>query len=148
MQVGVDEDRLYRRLLPVSHGRIRLYAVGGLAAAYTELQVKDFAEWSPLRDWGPAAFPRAPKTCSSLHGTGLSGEFAAPWLRWMAQIRLGPAMTIFFYDDPKTLYHWPANVWQAVSQHTAKQHERVPDRRMAFGNLPAVRFKEFRPTVR
>ncbi|WP_446745366.1 hypothetical protein [Silvibacterium acidisoli] len=43
---------------------------------------------------------------------------------------------IFYYDDPHTLYkHWPADVWQSIDKHEAKQGMSELQTAMALGVL-------------
>ena len=114
-QVGVDEDRLHPRLLSVSHRPHRLYAAGRLAAARAGVAGEGLCGGNHTSRLGEQHSARAEECVCRLHGAGRDGEFAAPVASLDGANSSWACDDIFFYDDPKTLYHWPPDVWQAVA---------------------------------
>jgi hypothetical protein len=120
---------------PYRTGRIVFSQSAGWLPPTQELQVKDFVEVTTPPDWA-SSIPRGPKNAFVVFTEpGRSGEFAAPVASLDGPNSNWACDDIFFYDDPKTLYHWPADVWQAVSQHAAKQGMSEFQATMALGNL-------------
>lgn len=120
---------------PYRTGRVVFTQLAGWLPPAQELQVKDFVEVTTPRDW-VSSIPRGPKNAFVVFTEpGRSGEFAAPVASLDGANSNWACDDIFFYDDPKALYHWPADVWQAVSQHTAKQGMSEFQTTMALGNL-------------
>jgi hypothetical protein len=108
-----------------------------------ELQVKDFVEAVTPADWN-SSVPRGPKNAFVVFTEpGRDGEFAAPVATLDGANSNWACDDIFFYDDPKTLYHWPPEVWQAVEQHTAKQGMSEFQTTMALGNLQQSDSKDY-----
>jgi hypothetical protein len=128
---------------PYRTGRIVFAKPAGWLPPTQELQVKDFVEATTPPDW-VSSIPRGPKNVFVVFTEpGRSGEFAAPVASLDGTNSTWACDDIFFYDDPKTLYHWPADVWQAVSQHTAKQGMSEFQTTMALGNLQQSDSKNF-----
>jgi hypothetical protein len=120
---------------PYRTGRIVFAKPAGWLPPTQELQVKDFVEVTTPGDWA-SSIPRGPKNAFVVFTEpGRSGELAAPVASLDGANSTWACDDIFFYDDPKTLYHWPTDVWQAVSQHTAKQGMSEFQTTMALGNL-------------
>ena len=116
-------------------GRIDFAHETGRLPNAQELQVKDFVEATTPPDW-VSSIPRGAKNAFVVFTTpGRSGEFAAPVATLGGADATWACDDIFFYQDPKTLYHWPDNVWEAVAQHTAKQGMNEIQTTMALGNL-------------
>jgi hypothetical protein len=128
---------------PYRTGRIVLTQPAGWLPPTQELQVKDFVEATTPPDWA-SSIPRGPKNAFVVFTeAGRSGEFAAPVASLDGTNSTWACDEIFFYDNPKTLYHWPADVWQAVSQHIAKQGMSEFQTTMALGNLQQSDSKNF-----
>jgi hypothetical protein len=120
---------------PYATGRIAFSRPAGWLPPAQELQVKDFVEVTTPPDWA-SSIPRGPKNAFVVFTeANRAGEFAAPVAALDNTPATWPCDDIFFYEDPKTLYHWPAEVWQAVAQHTAKQGMSEFQTTMALGNL-------------
>jgi hypothetical protein len=120
---------------PYRTGRIVFTQPAGWLPPAQELRVKDCVEVTTPRDW-VSSIPRGPKNAFVVFTEpGRDGEFAAPVASLDGANSTWACDDIFFYDDPKTLYHWPADVWQAISQHTAKQGMSEFQATMALGNL-------------
>ncbi len=116
-------------------GRIDFAHEVGRMPPGQELQVKDFAEATTPPDWA-SSIPRGPKNAFVVFTEpGRSGEFAAPVATLDGANSSWACDDIFFYQDPKTLYHWPDSVWQAVAQHKAQQGMSEIQTTMALGNL-------------
>jgi len=120
-------------------GRIDFAHEAGRVPPAQELEVKDFTLTTAPPDW-VSSVPRGAKNAFVVFTEpGRTGEFAAA----VATLDSGNGTDkgtwycddIFFYQDPRTLYHWPADVWQAVAQHTAKQGMSEKQTSMALGNL-------------
>jgi hypothetical protein len=71
------------------------------------------------------------------------GEFAAPVASLDGERSSWACDDIFFYDDPKTLYHWAPDVWRTVAQHTAQQGMSEFQTTMALGNIQQSDSKNF-----
>lgn len=100
-----------------------------------ELEVKDFVEVTTPPDWN-SSIPRGPKNVFVVFTEpGRSGEFAAPVASLDSAKSTWVCDDIFFYQDPRGLYHWPPEVWQAVAQHTARHGMSEKQTTMALGNL-------------
>jgi hypothetical protein len=128
---------------PYRTGRIVFAQPAGWLPPAQELQVKDFVEVTTPSDWN-SSIPRGPKNAFVVFTEpDRSGEFAAPVATLDDTPATWPCDDIFFYDDPKTLYHWPADVWQAVAQHTAKQGMSEFQTTMALGNLQQSDSKDY-----
>jgi hypothetical protein len=128
---------------PYRTGRVVFTQPAGWLPPTQQLQVKDFVEVTTPRDW-VSSIPRGPKNAFVVFTEpGRDGEFAAPVASLDGANSTWACDDIFFYDDPKTLYHWPADVWQAVSQHTAKQGMSEFQTTMALGNLQQSDSKNF-----
>jgi hypothetical protein len=128
---------------PYRTGRIVFTQPAGWLPPAQELQVKDFVEVTTPPDWA-SSIPRGPKNAFVVFTEpGRSGEFAAPVASLDGAQSNWACDDIFFYDDPKTLYHWPADVWQAVAQHTAKQGMSEFQTTMALGNLQQSDSKDY-----
>ena len=120
---------------PYRDGRIVFAQPAGWLPPTQELQVKDFVETVTPRDWA-SSIPRGPKNVFVVFTEpGRSGEFAAPVASLDGANSNWACDDIFFYDDPKTLYRWPSDVWQAVVRHTAIQGMSEFRTTMALGNL-------------
>ena len=120
---------------PYRTGRVVFTQPAGWLPPAQELQVKDFVEITTPPDWA-SSIPRGPKNAFVVFTEpGRDGEFAAPVASLDGANSSWACDDIFFYDDPKTLYHWPPEVWQAVSEHTAKQGMSELQTTMALGNL-------------
>jgi hypothetical protein len=120
---------------PYRTGRIVFPQPAGWLPPTQELQVKDFVEVTTPRDWA-SSIPRGPKNAFVVFTEpGRSGQFAAPVASLDGANSNWACDDIFFYDDPKTLYHWAGDVWQAVAQHTAKEGMSEFQTTMALGNL-------------
>jgi hypothetical protein len=120
---------------PYRTGRIVFTQPAGWLPPTQELRVKDFVEATTPRDW-VSSIPRGPKNAFVVFTEpGRDGEFAAPVASLDGANSTWACDDIFFYDDPKTLYHWPVDVWQAISQHTPKQGMSEFQTTMALGNL-------------
>jgi hypothetical protein len=120
---------------PYRTGRIVFTQPAGWLPPTQELRVKDFVEATTPRDW-VSSIPRGPKNAFVVFTEpGRDGEFAAPVASLDGANSTWACDDIFFYDDPKTLYHWPPDVWQAISQHTTKQGMSEFQTTMALGNL-------------
>jgi hypothetical protein len=116
-------------------GRVVFTREEGRLPPAQELQVKDFVEVTTPPDW-VSSIPRGPHNAFVVFTeAGRAGEFAAPVATLGGDNSGWQCDEIFFYQDPKTLYHWPADVWQAVAQHTAKQGMSEVQTTMALGNL-------------
>ena len=123
-------------------GRIDFAHETGRLPPAQELQVKDFVEATTPPDW-VSSIPRGPKNAFVVFTEpGRPGEFAAPVATLNGADSTWACDDIFFYEDPKTLYHWPAEVWQAVAQHTAKQGMSEMQATMALGNLQQSESKD------
>jgi hypothetical protein len=128
---------------PYRTGRIVFAQPAGWLPPAQELQVKDFVEATTPPDW-VSSIPRGPRNAFVVFTEpNRSGEFAAPVASLDGANSTWACDDIFFYDDPKTLYHWPANVWQAVAQHTAKQGMSEFQTTMALGNLQQSDSKDY-----
>ena len=128
---------------PYRTGRIVFPQPAGWLPPAQELQVKDFVEVTTPRT-GRAAFRAGRRMRSSSSRSRIAtASLPLRWPRWMARMSSWACDDIFFYDDPKTLYHWPADVWQAVSQHTAKQGMSEFQTTMALGNIQQSDSKDF-----
>jgi hypothetical protein len=120
---------------PYRTGRVVFTQPAGWLPPAQELQVKDFVEITTPPDWA-SSIPRGPKNVFVVFTKpGRDGEFAAPVASLDGANSSWACDDIFFYDDPKTLYHWPPDVWQAVSVHMAKQGMSELQTTMALGNL-------------
>jgi hypothetical protein len=120
---------------PYRTGRIVFGQPTGWLPPTQQLQVKDFVEVTTPPDWA-SSIPRGPKNAFVVFTEpDRSGEFAAPVASLGGANSNWACDDIFFYQDPKSLYHWPADMWQAVSQHTAKQGMSEFQTTMALGNL-------------
>jgi hypothetical protein len=120
---------------PYRTGRVVFTQPAGWLPPAQELQVKDFVEVTTPPDWA-SSIPRGPKNAFVVFTEpDRTGEFAAPVASLDSADSTWACDDIFFYDDPKTLYHWPADVWQAVAQHRAKQGMSEFQTTMALGNL-------------
>jgi hypothetical protein len=120
---------------PYRTGRIVFTQPAGWLPPAQELQVKDFVEVTTPPDW-VSSIPRGPRNAFVVFTVpGREGEFAAPVATLDGANSTWACDDIFFYDDPKTLYQWPADVWQAVSMHTAKQGMSEFQTTLALGNL-------------
>jgi hypothetical protein len=116
-------------------GRVVFAHEEGQLPPAQELQVKDFVQVTTPPDW-VSSIPRGPHNAFVVFTEpGRTGEFAAPVATIDGENSSWQCDDIFFYQDPKTLYHWPADVWQAVAQHTAKQGMSEMQATMALGNL-------------
>jgi hypothetical protein len=116
-------------------GRILFTEQPGWLPPAQELRVKDFAEVTTPRDWN-SSIPRGPKNAFVVFTEpGREGDFAAPVATLDGANSHWACDEIFFYQDPSTLYHWPAEVWQAVAHHTARQGMSELQTTMALGNL-------------
>lgn len=128
---------------PYRTGRIAFSQQAGWLPPTQELQVKDFVEAVTPRDWN-SSIARGPKNAFVVFTeAGRDGEFAAPVATLDGANSNWACDDIFFYDDPRTLYHWPAEVWQAVSQHTARQGMSEFQTTMALGNLQQSDSKDY-----
>jgi hypothetical protein len=128
---------------PYRTGRIVFTQPAGWLPPAQELQVKDFVEVTTPPDW-VSSIPRGPKNAFVVFTEpDRSGEFAAPVASLGGANPNWACDDIFFYDDPKNLYHWPADMWQAVSQHTAKQGMSEFQTTMALGNLQQSDSKDY-----
>jgi hypothetical protein len=128
---------------PYRTGRIVFPQPAGWLPPTQELQVKDFVEATTPPDWA-SSIPRGPKNAFVVFTEpGRGGEFAAPVASLDGANSTWACDDIFFYDDPKTLYHWAPDVWQAVAQHTAKQGMSEFQTTMALGNLQQSDSKNF-----
>jgi hypothetical protein len=124
-------------------GRVDFAHEAGRLPPAQELAVKDFTVTSTPPGW-VSSVPRGAKNAFVLFTEpGRSGEFAAPVATLDGGNGSWACDDIFFYQDPKTLYHWPAEIWQAVSQHTAKQGMSEIQTSMALGNLQQSQSKDF-----
>ena len=120
---------------PYRTGRVVFTQPAGWLPPAQELRVKDFVAITTPSDWA-SSIPRGPKNVFVVFTENArDGEFAAPVASLDGANSTWACDDIFFYDDPKTLYHWPADVWQAVTQHTAKQGMSELQTTMALGNL-------------
>jgi hypothetical protein len=116
-------------------GRVVFANEEGRLPPAQELQVKDFVQVTTPRDW-VSSIPRGSHNAFVVFTEpGRTGEFAAPVATIDGENSSWQCDDIFFYQDPKTLYHWPADVWQAVAQHTPKQGMSEMQTTMALGNL-------------
>jgi hypothetical protein len=116
-------------------GRVVFAHEEGRLPPAQELQVKDFVQVTAPPDW-VSSIPRGPHNGFVVFTEpGRTGEFAAPVATIDGENSSWQCDDIFFYQDPKTLYHWPADVWQAVAQHTPKQGMSEIQATMALGNL-------------
>lgn len=123
-------------------GRIDFAHEAGRLPPAQELQVKDFTATTAPADW-VSSIPRGPKNVFVLFTEpGRPGEFAAPVATLGGDSPSWACDDVFFYQDPKTLYHWPDDVWQAVAQHTAKQGMNEIQAAMALGNLQQSESKD------
>jgi hypothetical protein len=128
---------------PYRTGRIVFAQPAGWLPPAQELQVKDFVEVTTPSDWN-SSIPRGPKNAFVVFTEpDRAGEFAAPVATLDDTPSTWPCDDIFFYDDPKTVYHWPGDVWQAVAQHTAKQGMSEFQTTMALGNLQQSDSKDY-----
>jgi hypothetical protein len=120
---------------PYRTGRVVFAHEEGRLPPAQELQVKDFVQVTAPQDW-VSSIPRGPHNAFVVFTEpGRTGEFAAPVATVGGENSSWQCDDIFFYQDPKTLYHWSADVWQAVAQHTAKQGMSEMQATMALGNL-------------
>lgn len=116
-------------------GRVIFAHEEGRLPPAQELQVKDFVQVTAPPDW-VSSIPRGPRNAFAVFTEpGRTGEFAAPVATIDGENSSWLCDDIFFYQDPKTLYHWQADVWQAVAQHTAQQGMSEMQATMALGNL-------------
>ena len=116
-------------------GRVVFAHEEGRLPPAQELQVKDFVQVTAPPDW-LSSIPRGPHNAFVVFTEpGRTGEFAAPVATVDGENSSWQCDDIIFYQDPKTLYHWSADVWQAVGQHTAKQGMSEMQATMALGNL-------------
>jgi hypothetical protein len=100
-----------------------------------QMEVKDITAASTPPDWA-STVPRGAKNAFVLFTEpGRPGEFAAPVATLDGGTGTWYCDDLFFYQDPKSLYHWPADVWQGVAQHTPKQGMNEIQTAMALGNL-------------
>lgn len=128
---------------PYRTGRVNFPHQAGWLPPAQELLVKDFIEVTTPPDWN-SSIPRAPKNVFVVFTEpGRDGEFAAPVASLDGANSNWACDDIFFYQDPKTLYHWPADVWQAVGQHTAKQGMSEIQTTMSLGNLQQSDSKDY-----
>jgi hypothetical protein len=128
---------------PYRTGRIDFPHEAGWLPPTQELQVKDFVEATTPRDW-VSSIPRGPKNAFVVFTEpDRKGEFAAPVASLDGAKSSWACDDIFFYQDPRTLYHWPADLWQAVAQHTAKQGMSEFQATMALGNIQQSDSKDF-----
>jgi hypothetical protein len=128
---------------PYRTGRIAFTHQTGWLPPTQELQVKEFVEAVTPPDWN-SSIPRGPKNVFVVFTEpGRDGEFAAPVATLDGANSTWACDDIFFYDDPRTLYHWPPDVWQAVEQHTAKQGMSEFQTTMALGNLQQSDSKDY-----
>jgi hypothetical protein len=126
-----------------STGRIAFSRPMGWLPPAQELQVKDFVAVTTPSDWA-SSIPRGTKNVFVVFTEPeQSGEFAAPVASLDGANSNWACDDIFFYDDPKMLYHWPAEVWQAVAQHTGKQGMSEFQTTMALGNLQQSDSKDY-----
>lgn len=127
---------------PYRTGRIDFAHEAGRLPPAQELQVKDFIQATAPPDW-VSSIPRGPKNAFVVFTEpGRTGEFAAPVATLDGENSSWACDDVFFYQDPKTLYHWPADVWQAVAQHTPKQGMSELQTTMAVGNLQQSQSKD------
>jgi hypothetical protein len=120
---------------PYRTGRIVFSHPEGYLPPAQELQVKDFVEATTPPDW-VSSIPRGPKNAFVVFTEpNRSGEFAAPVASLGGANSSWACDDIFFYEDPKSLYHWPPEWWQAVAQHIPKQGMSEFQTTMALGNL-------------
>lgn len=128
---------------PYRTGRVVFSQPAGWLPPAQDLQVKDFVEVTTPPDWA-SSIPRGPKNAFVVFTEpNRSGEFAAPVASLDDANSTWACDDIFFYDDPKTLYHWPAEWWQAVAQHTPKQGMSEFQTTMAVGNIQQSDSKNF-----
>jgi hypothetical protein len=128
---------------PYSAGRVAFAQPAGWLPPAQELQVKDVVAVTTPADWA-SSIPRGPKNAFVVFTEpNRRGEFAAPVAPLDNSHQTWPCDDIFFYEDPKSLYHWPADVWQAVAQHTAKQGMSEFQTRMALGNIQKSDSKDY-----
>ena len=107
-----------------------------------ELQVKEFTQVTAPHDW-VSSIPRGPKNAFVVFTEpGREGEFAAPVATLDGENSNWACDDVFFYQDPKTLYHWPADVWEQVAKHTAKQGMSELQTTMSLGNLQQSESKD------
>lgn len=124
-------------------GRVVFSEQPGWLPPAQELQVKNFIEVTTPSDWN-SSIPRGPKNAFMVFTEpGRSGEFATPVAMLDGVNSTWACDDIFFYQDPRTLYHWPPEVWQAVAQHTARQGMSELQATMALGNLQQSDSKDF-----
>jgi hypothetical protein len=120
---------------PYRTGRVGFRDQTGWLPPTQELLVKDFVEVTTPPDWN-SSIPRGPKNVFVIFTEpGRSGEFAAPVASLDGANSTWVCDDIFFYQDPRSLYHWPPEVWKAVAEHTARQGMSEKQTTMALGNL-------------
>lgn len=123
-------------------GRIDFPHEAGRLPPAQELAVKDFVEATTPPDW-VSSIPRGPKNVFVVFTEpNRTGEFAAPVASLDGANSSWACDDIFFYQEPKTLYHWPDDVWQAVAQHTPKQGMSEIQATMTLGNLQQSQSKD------
>ena len=90
----------------------------GTLLGVDELQVKDFI-LAPASKTSAMRIPRGNKQVFMIftRPDDSAKEFAAPIGYVDGTGYTFYLDTIFFYDDPHTLYHWPKPVWDAIAQH-------------------------------
>ncbi|HEY3988825.1 MAG TPA: hypothetical protein VGM02_05965 [Acidobacteriaceae bacterium] len=128
---------------PYRGGRVAFAEPAGWLPPAQELQVKDFVEVTTPRDW-VSSIPRGPKNVFVVFTEpDRSGTFAAPVASLDGPNSNWACDDIFFYQDPKSLYHWAPDIWQAVSQHTAKKGMSEFQATMALGNIQQSDSKDY-----
>lgn len=116
-------------------GRIVFAHEEGRLPPTQELHVKDFTEATTPQDW-MSSVPRGQKNVFVVFTEpGREGEFAAPVAALNGTDSTWMCDDLFFYQDPQTLYHWPPEVWKAVSAHTAINGMSEFRTTMSLGNL-------------
>lgn len=124
-------------------GRIDFAHEAGRLPPAQELEIKDFTQTTTPPDW-VSSIPRGAKNAFVVFTEpGRTGEFAAPVAALDGESSSWACDDVFFYQDPKTLYHWPPDVWESVGKHTAKQGMSEIQASMALGNLQQSESKDF-----
>lgn len=118
-----------------SGGHIQFMKEEGRIPPAQQLLIKTFVEATTPADW-TSSIARGDKNAFVVFTEpGRDGEFAAPVATLSSGSDDWECDEIFYYQDPKTLYHWSPDVWHAVDQHAAIKGMNELQTTMALGNL-------------
>ncbi len=116
-------------------GKIHFAKEEGRLPPAQQLIVKTFVEATAPTDWTSSIVRGDKNAFVVFTEPGRVGEFAAPVATLSSGNDNWECDDLFYYQDPKTLYHWTPDVWHAVEQHTPVKGMSELQTAMAVGNL-------------